>query len=528
MLRAPDRETARSDAVLAVSLSALLLAGANSGLTILRINPHYRTEYVAAVLNMALLTGVLWGAAGVARRLCRGPWTYRGAVAAWLLLAALAAYTIVHVVVPGRPLLSLLTFGDRLRSGQPVLLALGLLAGLGLWRWPAAVAACLAAVLRITAPYAVVVGAQLVWTGAAANPQPVAEPQPADGLQPVRDHRVVLLLFDELQQHYVFDARPADLHLPAFDRLLGESVAAPAVPAGPNTFVAVPTMLTGRPVRSSAWHRDGDLEVEFADRPGVERLSRMDSLLTEAARSESSPLVIGHPAMYRLLHGRGVRFREIMHPTEPPGVLESLSRQWRANVIPALPFAIPLHLAGRLWRPVDNLRYVYAFEQSRDVLTRTLTIGDFGLLWTHLLTPHGPAIWDRRGSCYTTALRPDPYSLDDYLSMVSFTDQMLGDCRAALENGGLWAQTTVVVTADHWFRESPALPGGRRDERIPLIVHLAGQTSAVRLTQPVSNRAFHDLTLALLRRELTTPQQLVTWLAHHAVPTVAETPDATR
>ena len=97
--------------------------------------------------------------------------------------------------------------------------------------------------------------------------------------------------------------------------------------------------------------------------------------------------------------------------------------------------------------------------------------GENWFAWVHLFDPHAPYV------------APEPYrsryAADPYNGEVAYTDSLIAHMRARLELLGMWADTTVVLTADHgealhehgepahgFFLYEPTL-------RVPLIVRLA-------------------------------------------------------
>ncbi len=97
--------------------------------------------------------------------------------------------------------------------------------------------------------------------------------------------------------------------------------------------------------------------------------------------------------------------------------------------------------------------------------------GENWFAWIHLFDPHAPYV------------APEPfrsrYAADPYDGEVAYTDSLIARIRARLESSGMWAGTTVILTADHgealhehgepahgFFLYEPTL-------RVPLIVRLA-------------------------------------------------------
>jgi arylsulfatase A-like enzyme len=116
----------------------------------------------------------------------------------------------------------------------------------------------------------------------------------------------------------------------------------------------------------------------------------------------------------------------------------------------------------------------------------------------------------------------------NYLDNLALVDRTLRDLRGVMQRAGVWGSTVVLVTSDHPFRpsffhtEHPSWPaeenaalGGARDPQIPFILKLSEQTEGVRYDAPFNTVVTHDLLLALMRREVSTPAQVVSWLDRH-------------
>ena len=106
----------------------------------------------------------------------------------------------------------------------------------------------------------------------------------------------------------------------------------------------------------------------------------------------------------------------------------------------------------------------------------------------------------------------------NYFDNLALVDRTLRDLRGVMQRAGVWDSTVVLVTSDHPFRpnffhtEHPSWPaeenaalGGARDPQIPFILKLSEQTEGVRYDAPFNTVVTHDLLLALMRREVSTP-----------------------
>jgi arylsulfatase A-like enzyme len=154
--------------------------------------------------------------------------------------------------------------------------------------------------------------------------------------------------------------------------------------------------------------------------------------------------------------------------------------------------------------------------------TEWATDPDLGLILVHWGFPHRPILYDRRREILESSER------SNYFDNLVLVDRTLGELRRAMRRAGTWDATIVLATSDHSFRpeffdtESPAWPpeenaalSGPRDAEVPFLLKLSGQEDAVRYEPAFNTVLSHDLLLALLRREVSSPASVVSWLDQH-------------
>jgi arylsulfatase A-like enzyme len=102
-----------------------------------------------------------------------------------------------------------------------------------------------------------------------------------------------------------------------------------------------------------------------------------------------------------------------------------------------------------------------------------------------------------------------------YSDSIALADVFLGDIRTAMTRVGLWDTTTVLVSSDHANRVAK-LFDGKEDPRVPFLLKLAGQTSAVTYTAPLQTVVSKALLETILARQVNTPEEAVSWLQTHS------------
>ncbi len=166
--------------------------------------------------------------------------------------------------------------------------------------------------------------------------------------------------------------------------------------------------------------------------------------------------------------------------------------------------------------PILNQRSVsverYRFLMARS--TKLVTDPKYGLVFLHLPVPHKPALYRPESGRLTMFGRPFP---DGYFDNLQLADRALGELRQAMEQAGAWDTSWVVVSADHWWRESRKYDG-QLDYRVPFILKAPGQNACLPY-EPSFNTVFTgELVTAILRQEIRTADEAAAWLDQHAHP----------
>jgi hypothetical protein len=349
--------------------------------------------------------------------------------------------------------------------------------------------------------------------------------------------RVIWLVFDELDERFTFDARPADLELPELDRLRAESVAASrATETSSWTAVALPSLISGRVFATARMVDAGTLklkpegdktEVDWRDEPNVFKSARQSGV--------NVSLVGWHHPYCRLFGDELVRCYSLpsSHSTT---ALEHEIRAARKGVVSAVPDLFRragLNLLD-LFRPADrslsersNEAAVQTEQQQQYFALRDHTYQEaanpnLGLVFSHMPTPHMFPIYNRRERNF------DLRGARDYFDNLALVDRTVGELRAALEKNGLLDRTAILLTADHGFRpdnwrggtgwtaEFDRLTAGGTSLTVPLILKLPGSSRGVTFDGQISNVVAGDLALAVLKGEVSTPAQAAEWLRRHA------------
>lgn len=299
--------------------------------------------------------------------------------------------------------------------------------------------------------------------------------------------RVVLLIFDELDQRLAFAERPGDLRLPEFDRLRAESVAAiNAFPPGDHTQVSVPSLLSGRRVIGARTRGPAALEVTFEDSPGQVDWSTEHTIFSFARSQGRKAAIVGWYHPYCRLFAAAVA----RCFWEPAGDV-NLRGQDRSLLQTALGQLRSLSPFNARQQHIDIYRRIVA-EAIGAVADPTL-----GVVVVHLPVPHPPPIYDRK----RRALSWTRFLHSGYLDNLALADVALGTLRRAMEERGLWSLSIVVVTSDHASRLARDIDG-RSDPRVPLIVKPLGRPEPRSYARPINSVVVGALLRNALRGEI--------------------------
>ena len=463
--------------------------------------PLAPVDHGAAILGVGLLTLVLWAAARLARSVRPGLLLPVGSV---LFIAALALplnAVRINVRLPfgvGR-----IWHWMHLHSLTLPFLVLGLLLLPVLARLLKPLHHTPSLLVLFTLPFAgVTLGHSALRMLSVSPPFPVGPKPPALGpasLPAGAPPRLLWLLFDELDWSMIGPKRPADLSLPALDRLLSESfVAERAEPPSAATMTSIPSLLTGRLVH--AVHEEGPSELRLEFEPGEpgRPWSGEPSVLSRAREMGLRTAIVGwyHPYC-RILTA------QLDDCSFEPVFLSALARDDQPHLGSSLLAEL------QALSPFNNRRL--GVESSRRILERAIAAASGAapsLTFVHFSTPHAPVIYDRKSAAFTTT---QISNVSGYLDNLALVDRTLGELRRTLESAHLWDGTTVLVTSDHAWRESWGFDG-RQDIEVPFILKLAGARVPVRDPEPLRTVCTADLLLAIARGEIANAERVSGWL----------------
>ncbi|HEV2199797.1 MAG TPA: alkaline phosphatase family protein [Bryobacteraceae bacterium] len=347
--------------------------------------------------------------------------------------------------------------------------------------------------------------------------------------------RVIWLLFDELDQRLTFDQRQPGVELPELDRLRSESFAGThALQTAGWTMLAVPSMLSGEIFEHSESADASTLLVQSAGSHALVSWRDQPNVFRKARELGANAAVVGwHHPYCRVLGDSLARcFDEVGGMATDALARETYAAEqgfWKSV---GLTFASRWQSFAGLLDPGSHpaehaldgymqKRQQQEYFRIRDRAYQQAADPRIDFLFVHFPAPHLFAIYDAKRKDFTLS---DKTTYFDNLALV---DRTVGELRRTLEQAGLWESTSILITSDHglryelwhgglnWTPEFDRLLEGGQSPTVPFILKLAGETKSAVYEPPFSNVVGGDLSLAVLRGEVSTSAQAAAWIEGH-------------
>ena len=356
----------------------------------------------------------------------------------------------------------------------------------------------------ITSPFLVLTVGQAAWHAIRSSSTP-SVPAGASAENPVPSvaarPRIIWFLFDELDQGILFEHRPPLLRLPELERFQQTAFyATQAIPPGTTTRVSVPGMMSGQIFLSS---EPGPEDFMVTREPNVEALSwrSYNNVFAEARAAGFHSAVAGWYFPYCRLLGSYTdectwEAMSWFSSREPGGFGGRMVAQLRA--------ILPLTARQGVIE-----KYNFVLDRAKNLVGNSR----YDLIYVHWPIPHAPGIYDSARRRFIVF--PLRHLQDWYANNLALVDFSLGEIRRVMEEEGGWNTTSVLITSDHPLRPEYRLDGSS-ERRVPFLLKLAGQDQSFHYDKPFNTLIIHQLILAVLRNEISQPEDLARWLDEHA------------
>jgi len=523
-LRAPQR-----DFVVALSLANICFISSWRVLLYPRYSGYHleelpgRIQHASVILCVLSLAVLLWWGMALARRAR----AVRPARAAFVLLVFVALNGI-RMQFEALTLRGVIDRMDNLVFWA--LLAGGLLAGVGVFAWrPRLLVGGALRVVLVLSAFVPVTFSQATWAlvsgGGERETKGVRAASAGQALKPPA-RRAVWIIFDELDFTAAFGMERLPVELPELRRLRDESFfALDARPPADTTLKSIPSLLTGSLISEARPASYKELSITFASGGREVRWSEQPNIFTRVREMNGATAAVGwyHPYCRVLGDTLDLCTRDFI--PEAVGARELTFGELMLKQARDLWSIVPL--AQRLNERIRGLNHLeseirreHASVYARVSAAAANAVTERGLSLTllHFPVPHDPPIYDRR----TRGLTYDAPT--NYFDNLALADSALGGLRRSMERAGLWDETIVLVSSDHWWRvemwrgerfwtgEEQALTAGHTDRRVPFILKLAGRNTHLRYEPAFNTVLSQDLLIALLRGEMSTASEVAAWI----------------
>lgn len=444
-----------------------------------------RSDFAAIVIAVLLLGAAFAVVAQLARASGRR-WvveTTRVCFIASALLLTEAGRRINRAPVP-----QILVTVSHVVGGLRLVALAGIVAAIIVWRWRRPISSAYAVFCLILAPACVVTFGRALWSMATVPFELFEDLPPAPRPPAHLGQRVAVIIFDELDEQWAFDKRPAGLSLPAFDRFRAEATYGGAAmePAG-NTRESIPSYLIGQSIFRSVEDGPRSLEVSFSQDGRELSFDSFPNLFARVAQLGGTSGIVGNYLPYcRLALARYVQ-RCAWIPVASGGVSGGEER----GLVGAI-----AHDMASLAPWSNRANHIDRYHQTLVSAVSMLTDTTLDFVFVHVGVPHAPTIFDRRRNTITV-MNTSPTG---YVDNLVLADRALGEMRSALERAGLWDGATVIVTSDHHWRTAPAT--STVDPHVPFLVKLPHATARVPREESLKAVVLSDLVVARLGGEI--------------------------
>lgn len=313
-----------------------------------------------------------------------------------------------------------------------------------------------------------------------------------------RPPKVIWIIFDEMDYRLVFEQRPPKIKLPEIDRFRKEVVFfEKAYPPSDFTVASIPSLFLGERINVSS--------VEATDLVFLEPGTNKEMKWTQAPHLGKETKKLGYStSVIGWYHQYCKSFHHELDycRTFPAGRFD-YGTNFGSSVKAILErsFVIDKRLERAF---IFNLSEIHAsaLEQIKGGLS--------DVLFLHYSVPHKPYLYDQTKKAISPHVERTP---ENYFGNLILVDQILGDITKSLQAAKKWNETVLIISADHSWRKSEEYDG-KRDFRVPFMIKMA-DGKAINYTKPIPNLITKEIILEIMKGNLNSSTELVSWLDRH-------------
>ena len=351
-----------------------------------------------------------------------------------------------------------------------------------------------------------------------------------EGPPPELPGKLVWIVFDELSENALNTVLDRGIELKEFRRFRTDSIVlggsrSPSI----WTIEAIPSLTTGLAVCRAEPRSGKSLSLHLDGRTEAVQWESLPSIFEKAVEAGRRVGLVGWVHPYCRMFGDKTTscyweespfasFGGWFHYFEKIGVLETALQQLVQLVDAASDRTQHderrFHVGGeQTWKSLRGER-LELLHRILETSERTLRDDRLGFVFLHLPVPHPPGF------------SPDAPHYEDsagYLGNLALADQALGQVRTALEEEGLWEDSTVILTSDHglrqfwrttpfWSPEEESYFAPLDDRDVPLMIKMSNQNGALNFDAALSTTIIYDFSIEILNGRITDVPSARRWL----------------
>lgn len=371
-------------------------------------------------------------------------------------------------------------------------------------------------------PFSLLIIMQVFWTALTFDhknllPQSIEGDFSVNPTSPL-SKRVVWIIFDEIDYSALVTAKQNNIYLPDIERLINQSFTAQnALSPNDYTFKSIPSLLTGKIVRSVSHIAANDLMLNPTDNSEPFTLRQSSSIFKEVKTLGGESGIVGffHPysrifkgqVAYAFWRGKPqcATLVELKDCSVNVFINSLLSVPFMTRFFPSLWIAdVAFNHESREWQ-LERNRFL------TDKADELISNPELNLLFFHFSIPHAPYIG-----------RTDLDGKETYFNSLEVANDTLKRLRETLEKSGQWDDTILIVSSDHWWRfkeqkdfnylPEEAQKKALNDIRIPFIIKFAAQKERKDYEPSFNTVITKELILAIFKNEIESSEELTSWL----------------
>lgn len=347
-------------------------------------------------------------------------------------------------------------------------------------------------------------------------------------------NRIIWLIFDEMDQRALFESAFSH-HYPHFRQFRQNSLyATQAYATGAFTIIALPSLISGKKLEKVRILPNQNLELTAADRSTM-TFSEGDHLFSKAFNKGYHTAIKGFYHPYQrlfkpyLAEKKATRFGSskldftiLSKFVFSKAFKDNFSLIYKVkDLLVKKPLSIKIRHNHLQEFPIEQI--AQAFNNFHQEVVKLVAQPDLDFIFIHCPYPHPPGYY---------SLEKNQFSHDstaNYFGNLKMTDTFFGEICNELKEKNLWDQTQLIVSSDHWFRDSWCdLPfwyeldpqeealAKAKDLRVPCLIKGIGQNQGTIFTKPFNTLLLHQMVLEMMDRKINTAQDIASWLDQYS------------